>query len=152
MIAPITTETLRDTHDCAFGFFEESQLPGKLNFPYWMGRWQQIFELDMGTILAYRVENEVKGLIGGVCVPCTMTGDLEVIEAFWWIRPEFRGVNPAGLRLLFAFEKWAVDRKAVRIKMMHLANLNAAFMRSIYLRMGYQPLEQAYWKSLEGLI
>lgn len=148
MIRHIIPEELPLTREVAFGFFEESKLPGELDFPYWMDRWESLMvELDIGTILVYEVNGQIKGIIGGVCVRCTMTADLEAVEAFWYVQPECRG-GPAGVKLLKAFENWATGRQAVRIKMMHLSGLNADTMRDIYLRMGYSPLEHAYVKEI----
>jgi GNAT superfamily N-acetyltransferase len=148
MIRQLPPTALSLTRDIAFSFFEESQLPGELNFDYWIGRWQSlIIELDMGVIFVYESEGKIKGILGGIAARCSMTGDLEAIEAFWYVYPEVRG-KPASIKLLKAFEDWAKERGAARVKMMHLSILNPISMREIYLRMGYSPLESAYSKNL----
>lgn len=148
MIRELPVEEIERTEECARAFFDESRLPGTLDLTYWNGRWRSIIsELDIGAILVYESDNIIKGLLGGLCVRCTMTGDLEAIEAFWYMMPEFRG-GIAGIKLIKAFEQWGKDRGALRIKMMHLSDLNAKVMEGIYIRMGYTPLEVAYSKSL----
>lgn len=148
MIRHLTEDEIPLTKECAFGFFKESGLPGELQFDYWIGRWQSIIsELDIGTILVYESDGRVQGTLGGLCVRCSMTGQLEAIEAFWYIMPEARG-SVGGIKLLKSFEQWARERGAVRVKMMHLSDLNASRVRDMYLRMGYSPLESAYSKEL----
>lgn len=148
MIRPITAEELWLTRACAEGFFKESGLPGELRFDYWMSRWEQLIkDLDIGVILAYFRNGDIKGLLGGLCVPCTMTGQLEAIESFWYVQPEIRG-SIAGPKLLKAFEAWAINRGASRIKMAYLTHVNPLPMASMYARMGYSALETAVVKEL----
>lgn len=148
MIRQITANEVWLTRDCAFGFFSESKLPGELDFDYWMGRWESLIkDLDIGAIFVYESDGKVKGILGGLCVRCTMTGQLEAIESFWYMQNECRGTS-AGVRLLKAFEQWAEKKGASRIKMAHLANLNATTMASMYQRLAYDPLEVVYSKEL----
>lgn len=148
MIRQLDPSEISLTREIAFSFFEESQLPGELDFSYWENRWKSLIsELDMGVIFVYESGDKIKGILGGVCVRCTMTADLEAIEAFWYVYPELRG-KPGSIKLLKAFEDWARGRGAARIKMMHLSHLNPISMREIYLRMGYSALEVAYSKNL----
>lgn len=135
------------TRDLAFAFFRESGLPGNLNFTHWKEQWTKFIDMGIGKIIAFYDGQKFVGMIGGLCVPCTMTAEKEAIEAFWYVQKDHRGTT-TGIRLLQAFEKWAKQAGAKRIKMMHLSDLNADMMRNIYLRMGYAPLEQAYWKAL----
>lgn len=151
MIAPhvhwLCPGELSLTRELAFAFFSESGLPGQLDFEHWKAQWTKFIDMGIGKIIAYYDGEKFVGMIGGLCVQCTMTADMEAIEAFWYVQKDKRG-TPIGIKLLKSFEKWASQRGAKRVKMMHLSDLNAEMMRDIYLRMGYTPLEQAYSKTL----
>jgi GNAT superfamily N-acetyltransferase len=135
------------TREAAHEFFEESQLPGKLDYDHWIERWNELYNAGVGTIMAYIGANqEVRGIMGALCTRCMMTGDMEGCELFWYVRQPYRG-TPAGIRLLMEFERWAKERQAVRVKMIHLMSINAETLMELYKRFGYTPLERAYIKN-----
>lgn len=147
MIKEVHQENIGDIAEPAYGFFSESKLPGVLNFEYWAKRWQEMIEMQVGYIFAYVYEGKPVGIIGGLCVRCTMTAQLEMIEAFWYMMPQHRG-GMGGVRLLRALEQRAVTLGASRIKMTHLSDLNADKVRDIYMKMGYEPIQHSYSKEL----
>lgn len=147
MIRPLLSSEVSLTRELAFGFFRESGLPGKLNFEHWVGQWEKMIEIGLGVILAYFKDGNIVAMIGGLAAECTMTKEMEAIEAFWYCLPNGRG-TPAGIKVLKAFENFWKERGVVRLKMMHLSNLNPEMMEDMYRRMGYVPLERAYFKSL----
>lgn len=148
MIRELPVEQLWLTREIAHSFFAESGLPGTLDFDYWTGRWQQLIkDLDIGVILVYEQDGAIKGILGGLCVRCTMTAQLEAIESFWYVMPEVRG-SIGGVKLLKAFEAWAQGRGAQRIKMAYLTHVNPVPTASLYARMGYSSLESCVVKEL----
>lgn len=147
MIKEVQSQNIFEVMEPAYGFFSESKLPGKLNFEYWAGRWREMIDMGIGHIFAYIYEGKPVGIIGGLCVRCTMTTELEMIEAFWYMMPAHRG-GMGGVRLLRALEAKAITDGALRIKMTHLSDLQADKVRDIYMKMGYTPLEKTYSKSL----
>lgn len=61
MIRQLHFDELSSTMVSAKMFFDESQLPGKFDFNYWMERWRIIYNLDMGTIFVFEVEGINRG-------------------------------------------------------------------------------------------
>jgi len=79
-----------------------------------------------------------RGVIGGAAVPIFFNADwLMAVELFWWSRGD-------GLRLLRAFERWALDCGVQEIRLSSLS----AIPRSAKLiaRCGYVPAEACYMK------
>lgn len=77
---------------------------------------------------------------------CTMTGEMEAIESFWYVQPSWRG-GPGGIKLIRAFEE-ARKRGCKRLKMAYLYSVNASMMDSLYRRMDFEPLQKNFVKEL----
>lgn len=133
--------------EIAHSFFNASGLSGELRFDYWVGRWEQIYQFDLGMIIVYESEGKIQGLMGGIICECLITSSLEAIEAFWYVYPEKR-TGPGGIRLLKEFERIAKERGCVRIKMTHLSSPEQKDFGGLFQRMGYVPLETSYTKDL----
>lgn len=133
--------------ECFYGFFKESQLPGSPNWQHWQKLWVEMIEGHIGYLLATFRDDRIIGVLGGLCYPCMLTGELEMVEAFWWVQPQYRG-GTTGIRLFQAFEKLSKDLGAKRIKMVHLSHINLDTMKDIYIRMGYRPIEVGYLKEI----
>lgn len=134
------------TREPAFAFFKESGIAGELNFEHFCETWAKWIALDMAAIFVYVDGNETVAIIGGLCIPCSMTADLIAQETFWWAHPRLRGRSPTPLRLLMGWEAWALAKGSSRIYLGHLNDLNSATMASIYQRRGYKPTEIHYTK------
>ena len=79
-----------------------------------------------------------RGVIGGAVTPIFFNADwLMAVELFWWSRGD-------GVRLLRAFERWALDCGVQEIRLSSLS----AIPRSAKLiaRCGYAPAEACYMK------
>lgn len=146
-------EELYRCRECFFNFFHESNLPGKPDFSHWHDCWTHLISNHLGYLVAAIRDYPIIGVLGGICYPCMLTKDLEMIEAFWWVQPKYRG-GPTGVRLFKYFEKLSEDIGAKRIKMVHLSHINPATMKDIYQRMGYREIEIGYMKEIKegGLI
>jgi GNAT superfamily N-acetyltransferase len=101
----------------------------------------------MGTIIADMEGEEVRGFMGALIFPCWMTGDIEALEAFWYVRKPYRKTD-IGRNILKEYENWAIKRGAVRCKMVHLEVINADILEKFYLKNGYTKLERVYTKEL----
>ncbi len=139
---------LDKTRSCFYNFFNESELSGKPNWNHWKKTWEDMIEKEIGYLVAYLREGEVIGVIGGLCFPCMLTGQLEMTEAFWYVEKPYRG-GPTGLKLLRYFESLSKALEAVRIKMIHMTHLNPETMKDIYHRLGYRQVEVGYIKEIE---
>lgn len=150
MIRQLSPEELSLTIAVATDFFNESELPGELNLSHWLKTWRSLIYSKIGSIFAYFPDPnslEVGGILGGLFYPCSMTGQLEALEGFWYVKPEHRG-GTGGIKLLKAFEEEGKKRGCARVKMVHLMSLNPEQVASIYERMGYHKLQVNYSKEL----
>lgn len=143
----LTLDELPLAREAFFNFFQESKLPGKPNFDHWRNTWWDMIMKDIGYLLASLRDDKIIGVLGGLCFPCMLTGELEMVEAFWWVKPPYRG-GPTGVKLLKAFEKLSKDLGAKRIKMIYMCHLNPDTMKDIYNRMGYREIEIGYMKEV----
>jgi ribosomal protein S18 acetylase RimI-like enzyme len=107
----------------------------------------QLISLDVGLEIAYIVNNEAAGIIGGCIVPCLFTGDSIAVEQYWYVLPEFRK-GRLGLSLLSAFESEVKRRGAKRCYIGNLAALNNDKMKRLYKLLGYKELETHFVKPL----
>lgn len=143
----LTVEELYHCKECFYGFFVESNLPGKPNFMHWWGTWTQMIQKEVGYLLATIRDNQIVAVLGGLFYPCMLTGDKEMVEAFWWVKPKYRGTT-IGIKLLKSFEKISKDLGVIRIKMIFMSHLNPETMKNIYTRMGYRQIEVGYMKEV----
>jgi hypothetical protein len=147
MISKIQPDQLSLTRDCAFAFFKESQLPGQLDFEHWTKAWTNLINLNLGEVFAYFHKGEIVGILGGMFCLCTMTAELEALEGFWFVQPEFRK-GMGGIKLLWAFQNEAMKRGCKRIKMAHLMSVNPDEVASLYRKMDFKILQVHYSKEL----
>lgn len=82
-----------------------------------------------------------RGFIAGGIAPAWFNQGLCVAEELmWWS-------DGHGLRLLSAFEQWAIDRRADQIVMIHLP-ANGERVQRLYQRRGYELTDSKYARSL----
>lgn len=147
MIRPINPDELWLTREVAYGFFSESKLPGAIAFEHWMEHWSRMLLAGIGGIFCQFKEERVVGIIGGYIFPCTMTGKMEGIEAFWYVMMEGRG-GTGGIKLLLAFEDWVREKGGAWIKMSSLSSINPDGMKSLFHRLNYSEIQTSYIKEL----
>ena len=81
------------------------------------------------------------GMIGGMMAPAYFNSDwVMAVELFWWAE------DRRGLRLLGAFEKWAIESGANEVRMTTLGAIKGP--ERIPERRGYAPCEISYQKVL----
>lgn len=146
-IKQLTPEELPFCFDAASSFFAESKLPGELIFDHWVSQWTAFITQDLGSIFACYVKGKIAGILGGFCVRCSMTADMEGIEAFWYIMPENRG-GMGGIKILKAYEAWCKSKGAKRMKMACLTDVNCQAMKDLYERMGYSEIQTSFKKEI----
>jgi GNAT superfamily N-acetyltransferase len=96
----------------------------------------------LGVILVLEKNGCVEGMIGMLCTPHFLSGDMFAGEICWWINPEHRG---DGVRLMKFAETWAREHGALSIQMVAP---NERVGR-LYKRMGYQQTEVSYQKQFD---
>lgn len=94
-----------------------------------------------GIVLVSGSDASISGMIAVIVYPHPFSGERIATELVWWVDPEARG---DGIRLLRAAEAWAREVGAVRMQMVAPDERVGA----LYRRMGYEPVETSYQRSL----
>jgi GNAT superfamily N-acetyltransferase len=144
-IRPVELAELTQLAKLGEKFWAEGKLPGKFVPEVFVKTWDTFHQLGMGAIIGLFDGANPVGAIGAIAYPDPNDGELVVTETFWFVDPAHRG---AGLKLLDAFEAWAMNRGAKRIVLVHLVQLAPEVLRRLYLRKGYQEIEVHFIKSL----
>ena len=146
----IRTATARDLNaklaPAAEEFYAASKFLQRFDLPRFCDLWRGLLESGTGTIILAEEDGAVDGAIGGVVYPEPYSGELVASEFFWFVRESSRG---EGLRLYRAFEKWARDKGAVQIRMVHLHDSMPGKLSRVYERLGYTAVETHYVKGLK---
>lgn len=154
MVSEIVRLKAGEVHQCSDGgraFFAEGNLPGGFDPDVFTRTFDNLIWSGRGIVLAsYRLSEHnrtISGALGGVLAPSPFNGKLMAVEMFWFVIEEYRG-SADGIRLLKAFEQWAVEQRAEMISMIHLLALQPEKLGKLYQRMGYHPVETNYIKHL----
>lgn len=135
--------------DGGFLFFGEGKMPGGFSPSVFIRSFGELIDSGRGIVLAsFERQGDKKtitGALGACLAPSPFNGRLIAAEMFWYVLPEFRG---HGLKLLRAFEAWAVESKAEFVSMVHLESLQPTKLKELYMRFGYSLLESYYLKAL----
>lgn len=102
-----------------------------------------LIEDDTGTVLVLERDGILMGMIGLVCTPHFLSGDMYAGEVFWWVTPGQRG---DGVRLLRAAESWAIELGAKTLQMIAPTERVGRF----YDRLGFTRMETSYQKELRA--
>ena len=94
-----------------------------------------------GAIFVSDIDGSLTGMIGVLVYPHPFSNELTGFDLFWWVEPEARG---HGVRLMRAAEEWAKDRGATKMQMV----APSPRVETLYARLGYEPIEVAYQRSL----
>ena len=100
-----------------------------------------LIESESGIILVLEREGSLIGMIGMVCSPHFISGEMFSGEVFWWVDQEHRG---NGVRLMKAAEKWSREHGAKTMQMIAPTER----VGRLYTRMGYFPTEISFQKDL----
>nr|QBM02657.1 hypothetical protein [uncultured archaeon] len=95
-----------------------------------------------GVLLVYERAGKIVGMLGAIATHHPHSGDSVMSELFWYVAPDARG---AGVRLLQEAEHWAISRGITKSL---VVAPEGAPVGSLYIRMGYRPLETQYIKDL----
>jgi GNAT superfamily N-acetyltransferase len=148
-IRPATAADLAHVGPAAAAFYASSRHLRKRRFHVerFAQFWAPLLESGAGYIALQLddVSGSIRGAIGGVVYPDPYSGDLVATEFFWFVEPQHRG---AGLRLYRLFERWAIERGARELRMVHLLDSQPEQLAKLYVRLGYTPAETHYSKAL----
>lgn len=118
-----------------------------LNEGHYSRQWTKFIEHGAGAIFLLEVEDLIAGGIGGVCHPDLLSGRMQAIELFWYVKTEYRnGMWP--FRLLKEFEVWAVGMKCSHVSMIHMECSMPERLKDFYVGQNYSKFETVYRKAL----
>lgn len=146
-VRPVTVSEVPRLVDLGVKFFAESKLPGKFNSQHFMNVWSQGIANGAGAVFISEQGGEFVAVIGGVTYKDPNTGDTMAAETFWFVREDFRGGTVA-MRLMHAYEHWAMSKGAKVIFMTLLNHLTPVELRSVYERCGYREIETHFMKEV----
>jgi hypothetical protein len=149
MIIPVTLETFQNTDltELGKGFFSECKLPGEFDLAVFRHNWSLMLAGNFGAMWFLQKDGVTVGALGALLFPDINDGKLIATETFWYVLPKHR-LGIEAMKLLFSFEKWAMDRKAVRVIMVHLKNQLSERLHGFYIARGYEETEVTYVKRL----
>jgi GNAT superfamily N-acetyltransferase len=126
-------------------FWQEGDLPGKFNMDVFISNWTKLIDIGMGKIFGLFHDENLVGCLGALMVTDINDGLLTASETFWFVRDSDRG---DGIKLLLHFVRYAKEVGCVRLGMVHLTSIHSDKLASLYLRMGFKPVEVHYLKNL----
>lgn len=130
----------------AHAFFEEGNIPGKLNEDHFIRTIRGFVESNQGFVVAgFSRDRTFLGALGGLVVRDFATGDLTGSELFWYVLP---GQRTVGVRLFKAFEAECARRGAVRIHASYVDSYCSDRLGPIFKKWGYRPIERGLTKEL----
>ncbi len=141
---------VHELHDCVpFGqaFHEELRLAGSFVPQHFVDNWITFLASYPAVIFGLFKDDVLIGGLGGMIAPDLYDGRLYAQEFFWFIGKEHR-VGSGALRLLRTFERWAIDRQATEIRMVHVVGTQADDLEAFYRSLGYAKVEVCYRKPL----
>lgn len=147
MVRELTVEEIKLAPPLGQEFYATGAIPGKLIPEVFTLSWTRFYAADFGRIFGLFNGDELVGVLGGILYPDSNDGVLVATEMFWFVASKHRG-TVGSLRLFDAYEKWAKERGAGRIAMIHLQALAPETLEKLYLRKGYRKLESHYVKTL----
>lgn len=122
----------------------------QLDEAHYAESWRGFLNAGNGVILLLETAvGQVAGGLGGIVHPDLLSGKLNAVELFWYVKPEYRG-GTWPVRLLREFEVWAATRGCDQVCMIHMECSMPARLKEFYLRSGYQLIETVYRKNLNS--
>lgn len=100
---------------------------------------------DNMVLFVLEVDGEIVGSILGFVIEVYMSHKVQATELAWFITKEYRG-KPSSIRLVKAFERWAIDKGANQIGMGDIEGISN--LEHLYTRMGYKKAESVYIKEI----
>jgi GNAT superfamily N-acetyltransferase len=145
MIRPLSVTELPLLEACAREFYGASRFLETFDMNRFRAIWEALLGSGNAVIFIDDRDGEIAGTLGGLVHPDIYGGELVAEEFFWFVRESHRG---RGIRLYREFERWARDKGAVSIQMVHLLDVMPQKVSQFYLCEGFQPVETRYAKSL----
>ena len=109
--------------------------------------WQALIQSGIGVVLLAVDDGKVAGALGGLIAKEDYCNDRFAQEGFWFVGPDHRRSGVGG-QLFDAFEQWAKDKGAARVRMIHLSDSMPEAVARIYEDRGYRKVQTVYGKEV----
>lgn len=147
-IRECTVEELPKLAECAGEFYAASKFLKTFDLSRFVAVWSGFIASGSGVIFSLcNPAGEVVGVIGGIAHSDLYSDTQVASEFFWFVKRDYRGAH--GMKLYYAFEKWARSKGCLQIRMACLMDSNPEQMAALYTRLGYEVCEQQFVKELE---
>ena len=116
----------------------------------YLGNLQKFIDSPISDVLVSRSNHEITGMMVMIQSPSIVGPDVNATELYFYVSPRFRGL--AGLRLMKAAVKWALDRGCTHLMMSSSKPAGKMFDKvcRLYESFGMKYVEAGYIKRLEG--
>lgn len=102
--------------------------------------------IDRGVVFIAERAGRIVGVLGGLMSAVWFSPDVPVgAEMLWWVAPEARG-GLASVRLVRAFEQWAVERGARLVTLSDIVLDDSTRVTQLIATMGYRLAERSHMK------
>jgi GNAT superfamily N-acetyltransferase len=107
--------------------------------------YENMIESGAAKVMVIEKNGELIGSLGFIQHPDLHSGELMLVETFWFVDPAHRG---CGLLLLDAYENYGKVAGVDKIAMIHLADSYPERLEQLYLKRGYKLVEKHYVKDI----
>ncbi len=145
-LIPATPDDVPRIMPCARAFC--AVLGIALNEPHYEAFWRRQIASRAGAVFLVVDETGlVAGGIGAVACRLDLTGELELIEKFWFMDDKYRSGLWA-VRLLKEIERWGDCAGCKNISMIYMEDSMREALEKFYQRFGYKRFETVYRKQI----
>lgn len=150
MLRRATVEDLPKMQGWAEEFYSSSKHLRGFQLGRFIKFWTAMLNSGAGVIFivteSTALEEVIVGAICGMAHADIYSGEMIASEFAWRVKEGSRG---DGVRLYYAFENWAREQGCETIQMVHLVDVMPEKVAKFYARLGYEPIETRYSKSLK---
>jgi GNAT superfamily N-acetyltransferase len=107
--------------------------------------WEELLANGAGVVFVAEKDGRIEGAIGGIVHREIYSAATVAEEMFWFAREAARG---AGVALYRHLERWAKEKGAANLHMMHLADSMPEKVSRFYCAQGFELAETRYVKRL----
>lgn len=142
-----TTADLPQLAELAAEFYGTSKFLTDLSAPHFVKFWEDVLCSNLGILFLLLEEDRIVGALGAIAHRQPYNDSFVAQECALFIIEKARG-GIGLLRLIRAFEKFARERGCSRIRIGYLHDSMPERLAQFYRRMGFEPEETMFGRSL----
>lgn len=108
---------------------------------------ERYYSLGLLKIWVVEKDDEIVSSLGCIEIADMFSGELCLLESFWFCNPEHRG-NLENIKLFKTMEKYGIEKGVKYIQMIHLVDSMPDKLEKFYIKNGYQLTQKCYNKEL----